>query len=391
MPARQLADGLLSWASELDPQTRAQAERIARLPVVSGHVALMADAHLGKGATVGAVIPTESAIIPSAVGVDIGCGMVATRTDLVAADLPDSLDPLVADLERHVPAGVGQGHAGPTAFGAWQAAVAARGLVPASEFSSEQERRAAAQFGTLGSGNHFLEVCLDEAERVWVVLHSGSRGIGNQLAQRHMAAAKRAMGEALSSLEDRDLAWFVQGTPEFEAYLADLLWAQAYAFGNRARMVEIATARLFAFVGRGRAVQEINCHHNYTERERHDGRELWITRKGAIRSQTGDLGVIPGSMGAATYIVRGLGNPAAYASSSHGAGRRMSRGAARKAFSVDELRRLMAGKAWLAHRAEKLLDEAPGSYKDIDTVMADQRDLVEIVHTLRQVLNYKGT
>jgi tRNA-splicing ligase RtcB len=353
----------------------------------------MADAHLGKGATVGAVIPTQSAIIPSAVGVDIGCGMVATMTDLVAGDLPDDLDPLVADLERHVPAGVGKGHdlgAGGDAFGHWERDVRARGLVPATGLSGDQQRRAGSQFGTLGSGNHFLEVCLDEAERVWVVLHSGSRGIGNQLAQHHIAKAKVAMGDTLGSLEDRDLAWFVQGTPEFDAYLADLLWAQEYAFGNREQMVKVATRRLVKLVGRGRVTQVVNCHHNYTERERHGGRELWITRKGAIRAQTGDLGVIPGSMGSATYVVRGLGNPDAYASSSHGAGRRMSRGMARRTFTVAELKRQMAGKAWLAHRAKDLLDEAPGSYKDIDTVMADQRDLVEIVHSLRQILNYKG-
>jgi len=386
-----LADRLLSWASELDPETRAQAERLARLPVVAGHVALMADAHLGKGSTVGAVIPTESAILPSAVGVDIGCGMCALRTDLRAGDLPDRLDPVLDEYERHIPAGLGQGHEQEQDFGAWNAAARRRGVAPHTSFSSDQQRRAARQFGTLGSGNHFLEVCLDEADRVWIVLHSGSRGIGNQLAQAHIDRAKAGMRAAMVQLEDPDLAYFTQGTPQFDAYMADLLWAQEYAFGNRERMANVAAERLFAVAGTGNVVETVNCHHNYTARERHQGRDLWITRKGAIRACHGDLGIIPGSMGTATYIVRGLGSEDAWTSCSHGAGRRMSRNRARKTFTVADLERLMAGKTWRSRMAGKLLDEIPGAYKDIETVMRDQRDLVETVHTLRQVLNYKGS
>jgi RNA-splicing ligase RtcB len=385
-----LADRLLSWASELDDQTRAQAERLARLPVVSGHVALMADAHLGMGSTVGAVIPTESAILPSAVGVDIGCGMCALRTDLRAADLPDTLDRVLDEYERHIPAGLGQGHQQANDFGAWNRAAKARGVAPHTSFTADQEKRAARQFGTLGSGNHFLEVCLDEQDRVWIVLHSGSRGIGNQLAQAHIQRAKARMREAMIQLEDPDLAYFTQGTPAFEAYMADLLWAQEYAFGNRERMVNVAANRLFAVVGRGRVEETINCHHNYTARELHDGRELWITRKGAIRACHGDLGIIPGSMGTATYIVRGLGSADSWTSCSHGAGRRMSRTKARKSFTTADLERLMAGKTWRTKLAAKLIDEIPGAYKDIESVIAAQSDLVEVVAHLRQLICIKG-
>jgi tRNA-splicing ligase RtcB (3'-phosphate/5'-hydroxy nucleic acid ligase) len=386
-----LADRLLSWASELDPETRAQAERLARLPVVTGHVALMADAHLGKGSTVGAVIPTESAILPSAVGVDIGCGMCALRTDLRAGDLPDSLDRVLDEYERNIPAGLGQAHEHAQDFAAWDRSTRARGVAPSTSFTGDQENRAAKQFGTLGSGNHFLEVCLDESDRVWVVLHSGSRGIGNQLAQAHIDRAKAVTRAAMIQLEDPDLAYFTQGTPEFTAYMADLLWAQEYAFGNRERMANVAADRLFAVVGRGQVEQVINAHHNYTARERHQGRDLWITRKGAIRACHGDLGIIPGSMGTATYIVRGLGSEDSWTSCSHGAGRRMSRTKARKSFTVADLERLMAGKTWRTRVAAKLIDEIPGADKDIETVMHDQRDLVEPIHTLRQILNYKGT
>jgi tRNA-splicing ligase RtcB len=226
---------------------------------------------------------------------------------------------------------------------------------------------------------------------VWVVLHSGSRGIGNQLAQAHMDKAKRLAKKALLSLEDPNLAWFVQGTPEFDAYVTDMLWAQDYAQANRAQMMDAAMAEVLAFVGHGRETRRVNCHHNFAQREIHDGRELWVTRKGAIRADAGELGVIPGSMGTRSYIVAGKGNPASWRSCSHGAGRRHSRTRARKLFTPADLAEQMAGKTWLAGRAAALVDEIPGAYKDIDQVMADQADLVEVLHTLHQVLNYKGT
>jgi tRNA-splicing ligase RtcB len=387
---------LLSWASEIDPETIRQAEKTARLPIVEGHVALMPDAHVGIGATVGSVIPTRGAVIPSAVGVDIGCGMIAAELDVMESQLPDNLEPLLSRIERAVPAGVGKGHDPGVRGGPADAAgrAADRWLAthrPATVLSDAQAKKAAVQFGTLGSGNHFFELCVDERARVWVVLHSGSRGIGNQLAQAHIAKAKRLAKEAMLTLEDPDLAWFVQGTPEFEAYVTDMLWAQEYAMANRSQMMDRAMTEVFAFLGFGAETQRINAHHNFTQLEVHDGRELWITRKGAIQADTGDLGVIPGSMGTRTYIVAGKGSAASWRSCSHGAGRRYSRTKARKLFTPADLAEQMQGKTWLAGRAAALVDEIPTAYKDIDQVMADQADLVEVLHTLHQVLNYKGT
>ncbi|MEO3811745.1 RtcB family protein [Sphaerisporangium sp. B11E5] len=381
----QAAPNLLSWASDIEPGTIEQAARTARLPFVSGHVALMPDAHIGKGATVGSVIPTKGAVIPAAVGVDIGCGMIATETTLTAGDLPDDLSALMPLVERRIPAGVGQGHADP----AVDDALAALGR-PHTDLSSKQEKTVSTQFGTLGSGNHFVEVCLDERDRVWTVLHSGSRGIGNQLATKHITTAKSLMTRWFIPLQDPDLAYLVQGTPEFTAYIRDMLWSQAYAMASRARMDRVLSAALFEVVGHGERVRTVNCHHNFTQLEKHHGKDLWITRKGAIKAGVGDEGVIPGSMGTRSYIVSGLGNPASYNSCSHGAGRRMSRGEARRRLSGESLTAAMAGRTWNADRAEALVDEHPEAYKAIDQVMADQRDLVTVQHTLHQVFNYKG-
>ena len=380
-------DRLISWASEIDPETIRQAEKTARLPIIEGHVALMADAHVGIGATVGSVIPTKNAVIPSAVGVDIGCGMVAAELDATAERLPDSLEPLLGRIEKAIPAGVGQGH-DRVARNADEWLSAHR---PATELAADRTAKVLKQFGTLGSGNHFFELCVDDRARVWVVLHSGSRGIGNQLAQAHIAKARRLAKDLELRLEDPDLAYFVEGTPEFTAYIADMLWAQEYARANRDQMMDNAMREVFAFLGFGAETQRINCHHNFTQREVHDGTELWITRKGAIQAGTDDLGVIPGSMGTANYIVRGKGNAASWRSCAHGAGRRYSRTKAKKLFTSADLATQMAGKVWLAKRAGALVDEIPSAYKDIDQVMADQADLVEVLHTLHQVLNYKGT
>src|SRR3954447_4054398 len=383
----KINDKLISWATDIDPETIRQAEKTARLPIVEGHVALMPDAHVGIGATVGSVIPTESAVIPSAVGVDIGCGMVAAELDVTEAQLPDTLVPLLGRIERAIPAGVGKGHAdvGRNAD-KWLSAHR-----PATALSGDRSVKAAKQFGTLGSGNHFFELCIDERGRVWVVLHSGSRSIGNQLAQMHIGKARK-LGKALQlRLEDPDLAYFVEGTPEFEAYIADMLWAQDYARANRDQMMDSAMREVLTFIGRGRETQRINCHHNFTQREVHLGVETWITRKGAIKADVDDLGVIPGSMGTRSYIVRGKGNEASWMSCSHGAGRRHSRTKAKKLYTAADLAEQMKGKVWLSQRADKLVDEIPSAYKDIDQVMADQSDLVEVLHTLHQVLNYKGT
>lgn len=381
----QPAPNLLSWASEIDDRTIEQAARAARMPIVSGHVALMPDAHVGIGATVGSVIPTEGAIIPAAVGVDIGCGMVATETTLTAADLPDTLAGLMSLVERRIPAGVGQGHQDPSV----DRALSELGR-PHTSLTREQETKVARQFGTLGSGNHFVEVCLDERERVWTVLHSGSRGIGNQLATMHITGAKNLMRRQAIGLEDPALAYLVQNTPEFDAYIEDMLWSQHYAMASRARMDKVLVNALFQVVGTGRRVRTINCHHNFTQLETHHGKRLWITRKGAIKADTGDEGVIPGSMGAQSYIVRGRGNADSYHSCAHGAGRRMSRTQAKRELSARSLKAAMGGRTWNADRAAALVDEHPEAYKPIDRVMDDQKDLVTVQHTLRQVFNYKG-
>jgi tRNA-splicing ligase RtcB len=290
-------------------------------------------------------------------------------------------------IEQAIPAGVGKGHDAVTHNAdRWLAA-----HKPATEFAADRAQKAAKQFATLGSGNHFFEMCVDERSRVWVVLHSGSRGIGNQLATMHINTARRLAKDLELRLEDRDLAYFLEGTPEFAAYIGDMLWAQEYARANRDQMMDNAMREVFAFVGIGRETQRINCHHNFTQREVHDGRELWITRKGAIKADTGDLGVIPGSMGTRSYIVRGKGNPQSWISCSHGAGRRHSRTRAKKLFTTADLDEQMRGKVWLSHRANALVDEIPAAYKDIDVVMADQADLVDVLHTMHQVLNYKGT
>jgi tRNA-splicing ligase RtcB (3'-phosphate/5'-hydroxy nucleic acid ligase) len=393
MPPRR-AGNVVNWASVIDDVTMEQAQRTAALPIVHGHLALMPDAHLGMGATIGSVIPTRGAIIPSAVGVDIGCGMIAAETSLTSSDLPDDLDPFLDRLERAVPAGMGTAHSNGIDSNEWDAFVSRCGWPRGSGIDEKQRTTAHRQFGTLGSGNHFIEVTLDERDRVWVMLHSGSRGIGNQLAQRHIARAKKAMKDWSLSVPDPDLAYFVQEMPEFDAYIKDVEWAQAYAAGNRERMVHAGLDLLADITGRQRrdvVTQVINCHHNYAAFERHDGVDLWITRKGAILARKGDLGIIPGSMGARSYIVRGKGNPLAYHSCAHGAGRVMSRRAARKQFTAKDLELAMEGRTWLRKSAAKLIDEIPGAYKPIDQVMADQADLVEVVHELHQILNYKGT
>jgi RNA-splicing ligase RtcB len=385
VPMEKVTDRLYNWASDIDGGTLEQALRTSRLGIVTGHVALMPDAHLGMGATVGSVIPTEGAIIPAAVGVDIGCGMIAVETTLSANDLPDSLERYLPVVATAIPAGLGRWHA--------EASIKAETWFAANRqpLSDELTKRALEQFGTLGSGNHFFEVCLDENEAVWIVLHSGSRGVGNKLASAHIERAKLKAETMEYYLEDPDLAFFMEGDPAFNEYISDLLWAQRYAAANRAQMMDQALAAFFAFVRTGAEKSRINCHHNFTAREIHQGRPMWITRKGAIKADVNDLGIIPGSMGTRSYIVRGKGNEDSYHSCSHGAGRRMSRGQARRSFTGADLTAQMGDRVWQTDNADQLVDEIPSSYKDIDQVMADQTDLVEVLHSLTQILNYKGT
>ena len=381
---RRIADRVVSWASVLDDATAAQAARVAQLPFVVGHVALMPDAPLGKGATVGSVIPTSGAIIPAAVGVDIGCGMVAVQTDLTRDDLPEDLTPLLARIATTIPAGVGRGHDGLRVGGEWM-----RRHPNETLKRLRLEGRAAEQFGSLGAGNHFVEVCLDPDGTVWPVLHSGSRGPGNRLAEEHIAVARRSSQGR--RLPDPDLAYLEEDTDEFDRYLEDLLWAQGYARANRERMMELLLDAVTVAAHRSPTeVQRIDCHHNYTAREQHLGQEVWLTRKGAIRAGRGDLGIIAGSMGTPNFIVRGKGNPDSFESSAHGAGRLMSRSGARRAFDVDQLAAAMGDRTWLRDMAGALIDESPAAYKDVFQVLADQEDLVEVVTRLDQVVNYKG-
>ena len=336
----EIAPGVLSWASELDDLTRDQAARTARLPILAGHIALMPDAHLGMGATIGSVIATESAVIPSTAGVDIGCGMAARRLDLREEQLPDDgLRGWVERMTRAVPAGLGNWHRESSSDAlAWMDA-----NVPPPTL--EDPRRAAEQLGTLGSGNHFVELAIDQDGSVWILLHSGSRGGGNRLATLHTKVARRLHEGLGTQLEDPELAWLQQETFEFDAYIRDLGWAQSYARENRRQLLDATHRAVEAALGREVGVtDEVNCHHNYTVLEEHGGRWLWITRKGAIHAGVGARGLIPGSMGQRSYLVRGLGNPDSYHSSSHGAGRRMSRNQARKTLSVEARRAQMQGR-----------------------------------------------
>lgn len=387
----RISDRLVNWASILDDQTRQQALAASRLPFIHPHIALMPDAHLGKGATVGSVIPTLGAIIPAAVGVDIGCGMIAVRTPLVAGDLPSERRSVREAIERAVP----------TSAGAYNTEVTLEhtaNRVAELEAAAEQARFSPdsyagnwrLQLGTLGSGNHFIEVSLDEADRVWLFLHSGSRGVGNKIAMHHIEVARRVAERYWIDLPDRDLAYLAQGTDEFWAYLRELRWAQRFALLNREEMMDRALACVAEWVGADSLdrVAEVNCHHNYTESERHFGKQVWLSRKGAIDASAGTWGLIPGSMGTASYVVVGKGNPVALNSAPHGAGRQFSRSAARRRFNVDDLRAAMGGIEYRDTAA--FVDEIPAAYKDIDQVMADASELVEVRHVLRQLVNVKG-
>lgn len=384
-------DKLLNWASILDVNARLQAERTARLPFVE-RVALMPDAHVGMGATVGSVIGTNGAILPSAVGVDIGCGMAAVPWNMDSNSLPDDFGKFMSEISRSIPAGVGNGHSKISKEAeSWWSGNQKRFR---TEIDDKLRARALEQFGSLGSGNHFFEICLDQEDKVWFVLHSGSRGLGNIVATRHIKEAKELAKRENRKLEDTDLAYFLESDDGFHAYIEDMLACQDYAFANRAKMLNSVIRAWIDFMAeRGLSVSHgeiINCHHNFTQLEEHDGKKVWVTRKGAIRAFAGDKGIIPGSMGAQSYIVEGLGNGDSYCSCSHGAGRIHSRSAAKRLYSTDDLRATMVGKIWNSDKADALVDEIPMSYKPIDVVMEDQKDLVKPLHTLRQILNYKG-
>ena len=386
----QISKRLMSWASILEDSTREQAQRTAALPFVFPHVALMPDAHLGQGATVGSVIPTLRAIVPAAVGVDIGCGMIAVRTQFTAEDANSrgDLGLLRRAIERAVPLSAGRYNKS-----RYSAETAGRVEV-LEELDGSDSADAIApnwrlQLGSLGSGNHFIEVSLDEDDRIWLFLHSGSRGVGNKLAQRHIKIAQELARKWFIDLPDPDLAYLVQETEEFWAYIRDLRWAQHFALLNREEMMHRVVDCVRAWIGRDvEASETVNTHHNYTARETHFGQQVWLSRKGAIDASAGVPGLIPGSMGTRSYVVTGKGNRLALNSAPHGAGREYSRSAARKKFTRAQLDTAMTGIEW--RRTSAFLDEIPGAYKDIDVVMEDARDLVEVRHILRQIVNVKG-
>ena len=382
----------------VEEAARRQLFNIAALPFIHHHVAIMPDVHFGKGATVGSVIATKAAIVPAAVGVDIGCGMMAVRTSLTASDLPDSLAKLRVGIEAAVP------HGGIGIKGGWKDgvpnAVARRfadsGLAGGlqtleDKHPSIREAQSVTHLGSLGGGNHFIEVCLDEADRVWVMLHSGSRGIGNRIGTYFIAKARDALErrQLTRPLLDRDLAWLEEGEPLFADYVEAVAWAQDFARQNREVMMA-ATLRILReqLPPFQMEKQAINCHHNYVEREQHFGEQVWVTRKGAVRAGDGDLGIIPGSMGAKSYIVCGKGNAESFQSCSHGAGRAMSRGEAKRRFTLKD--HAAATQGVECRKDAGVIDETPMAYKDIDAVMAAQTDLVEVLHTLRQIICVKG-
>ena len=375
----------------IEPAAKQQLENIAELPFVFKHVAVMPDCHLGKGATVGSVIATKGAIIPAAVGVDIGCGMIAVKTKFFAEDLPNNLEKVRTGIERRIPLGAG-------AFNRKITDTARKRVTQLKKEATQDydsvDKRWTEALGSLGSGNHFIEISLDESDRVWVVLHSGSRGIGNTLAMKHIRIAQKLMDENSIKLKDRDLAYLSENRGEFDKYINDLLWAQDFALLNREEMMDrVMTELSYVFYtedGHQKEIEldRINCHHNFTQRENHFNEDVWITRKGAIQMKAGQKGVIPGSMATSSYIVSGLENKMAYHSAPHGAGRRFSRGEARRRFTMEDFKKAMAGIE--CRHSAKLIDELPMAYKDIDEVMENSKELVKVDHRLRQVVSIKG-
>ena len=379
-----------AWTDHIEDSARTQAMNLAKLPFIHKNgVALMPDVHAGIGSTVGSVIATEHAVIPAAVGVDIGCGMNAVRTSLRAEDLPDSLRDVRLQIERDVPLGAGGHHSNPVGLGILILPTQVVGALYKGDHAKAYQKYAS-QLGTLGSGNHFIELCLDESGDVWIMLHSGSRGIGNMIGRYFIERAKTLMEQYFITLPDRDLAYLPDGTQDFKDYINAIGWAQAYAKENRAQMMTKVIAALQRHITKEFVITQeaINCHHNYLEIENHFGTNMYITRKGAIRARKGDLGIIPGSMGAKSFIVEGLGSAESYCSCSHGAGRKMSRTEAKNAFTVEDLQAQTLGVE--CNKTSAVLDEIPGAYKDIDEVMANQQDLVMIRHTLKQVMCVKG-
>lgn len=392
---QQLEGGkVLNFASHIDAATVEQANQTAALPFIYPHVALMPDAHLGKGAAVGTVIPTLGAVIPAAVGVDIGCGMIAARTRFTGADIADKdLARLRSSLESAIPLSAGNYNQSLRRFAFTQPRISElEQLAADTGVDLSHSPKWKLQLGTLGGGNHFIELCLDDEDTVWMFLHSGSRGVGNRIATRHINVAKELCRKRGVSLPNADLAFLEEGTAEFDTYIAELRWAQQFALANRAEMMDRfrqALAHWLHVDADDLETERVNTHHNYSTPERHGDKDVWVTRKGAVDAHEGVMGVIPGSMGTRSYIVRGKGNPESLCSAPHGAGRRFSRTEAKRRFTAADLAERMAGIEY--RHGEAWVDEIPDAYKSIDVVMADSKELVEVVTSLRQVVNVKGT
>ena len=405
VPIKAWVEGLNSvHPDKIEPESLTQLQNLSQMPFIHKHLAVMPDVHWGNGTSVGTVIATRGAIIPAAVGVDIGCGMYAVQIDAVAADLPDNLFGLRTLIEAAVPHGR-TNNGGPGDRGAW-GNVPAHNLGYFAHFLDARYQKILAKhpkiahtqvtnhMGTLGTGNHFIEVCLDEQDKVWVMLHSGSRGIGNKIGSHFISKAKEDMERYFIHLPDANLAYLPEGSENFDDYLEAVLWAQDYAQANRqCMMAQVLNQAIIPFFGGGKNVkattlQAVNCHHNYVAREHHYGQNVLVTRKGAVRARLGDLGIIPGSMGTRSYIVRGKGESESFTSCSHGAGRRMSRTEAKKSFTIADHE--AATKGIECRKDAEVIDETPAAYKSIEEVMKSQEDLVEIVHTLRQVVCVKG-
>ncbi|HET9877255.1 MAG TPA: RtcB family protein [Mycobacterium sp.] len=388
---------LVNFASEIDDQTIEQAKQTASMPFIYPHVALMPDAHYGMGSAVGTVIPTVDAVIPAAVGVDIGCGMTAVLTSYTRTEIADrDLRALRNSVESSIPLSPGRYNRRPDRFPFTAARIGKlEELAKDQQVDLSHSRNWRLQLGSLGGGNHFIELCIDDQDRVWLFLHSGSRGVGYKIARRHIKVAQTLARKRHISLPNRDLAYLEEGTDEFDAYLRELTWAQTFAFENRAEMTDRFRQAFAYWMGvdpdeaRHTERDRVFSHHNYTRREEHAGKEVWLTRKGAIDAHEGVAGLIPGSMGARSYVVRGKGNPESLCSAPHGAGRRYSRTQARKLFTAKDLAAAMKGVEY--RHGEAWVDEIPQAYKDIDVVMADAADLVDVVTEFRQVLNVKGT
>jgi tRNA-splicing ligase RtcB (3'-phosphate/5'-hydroxy nucleic acid ligase) len=382
----------------VEAEAREQLTRTARMPFIFRHLAVMPDVHVGKGSTVGSVIPTVRAVIPAAVGVDIGCGMMAAKTTLTASDLPENLGRLRSAIEKAVPHGRTPGRNDRGAWGerppanvdaSWARLKPGFGRIT-EKYPRLAQTNQRAHLGTLGTGNHFIEVCLDENQAVWLLLHSGSRGVGNAIGSHFIELAKADIRRAGLDLPDQDLAYFEEGSRHFDDYVHAVEWAQEFARLNREVMMQNVVQALRSVIAKpfDAHVEAVNCHHNYVSRERHFGEDILVTRKGAVSARAGELGIIPGSMGARSYIVRGKGNAESFHSCSHGAGRKLSRTAARKQFTLEQHCAATAGVE--CRKDAAVIDETPGAYKDIDAVMAAQQELVDVVHTLKQVVCVKG-